>query len=266
MPEATPFSTNGVYNGFPSCFEKVDVSEFEYWTTFSGFNKDSAGSPTQSQIDQSIQLAGKLFWNLYRVTCDIGFVNNEFFDTITEVIINGGDATGFDPEPDPIQPNERVCEGVLTRGGNTSPYLADVNLSQGGSSTTAGFARMYDGDTANEANFVGIGSGKIDWAGGVSRGYDLAPIAMWIIDLFIDPMSFLGGYSNDEVASGNTYEYTYVELEGIHFLWLGSIRDDSQLGPGFTTHIDSATLRAWLEDDGVVTDQAQITGLEFYTY
>ena len=232
MPVAIPFSTNGAYNGFPSCFQKVDVSAFDKWTTFSGFNKDSVGSPTQSQIDQSIQLAGKLFWNLYRVTCETGDVSIPS-SILSEVIVSGWDAFSLEPEPDPIEPVGRVCEGSITRGGGEQ-ILADVGLGLGGQFTTAAFARFYNGDTTDEANFVGIGSGKIDWADGVTRGFDLAPIAMWIIDLLlenVDPQSFLGGYSNDDIGSGNgyTYEYTYVERDGINFLWLGSIVDDSLL-------------------------------------
>jgi hypothetical protein len=270
MPVAQPFTTDGVYNGFPSCFPKVDVSVFAKWTTFSGYNKDDSDAltaVTQAQIDQSLQLAGKLFWNLYRVTCDTGNVSIPA-SILSEVIVSGWDAFSLEPEPDPIEPVGRICEGVITRGGDLQPILADVGLGQGGPFTTAAFARFYDGDTTDEDNYVGIGSGQIDWADGVSRGYDLAPIAMWVIDLVIDPQSFLGGYSNDDIGIGNgyTYEYTYVEREGIHFLWLGAIVDDSVLGPGVVTQVDSETLRAWLENSGDVEDQAQITGLDFYTY
>jgi hypothetical protein len=266
MPEAKPFSTNGAYNGFPSCFQKVDVSEFDYWTTFSGHNKDSVGSPSQSSIDRSVQLAGKLFWNLYRVTCSVGLADDPS-TLVEQVTVSGWDAFSLEPEPDPIEPSGRVCEGPITRGGDLQPVLADVSLGQGGQFTTAAFSRMYDGDTSDETKFVGIGSAQIEWADGVARSFDLAPIAMWLIDLLIDPTSLLGGFSDDElIGAGMTYEYAYIEREGVHFVWLGAIVDDSSLGAGVTTQVDSATLRAWLTDGGVVKEQAQITGLDFYTY
>lgn len=257
MPVATPFSTYGVYNGLPDCLPSVDVSGFDFWTTASGYNKDSVGEPTQSQIDQSIQLAGKLFWNLYRITCATGQVSIPS-SILDEVIVSGWDAPELEPEPDPIEPEKRVCSGSLTRGGDLFPILADVDLT-----LERGFARMYDGDTADEGNFIGYGSGLIDWN---NIDDEIAPIAQWVIDLFIDPQSHLGGYSNDDVGSGRLYEYTYIEREGIHFLWLGVIDDASTLGPNVESFIDSDNLRVWLEVDEVVEDQAQITGLEFYTY
>tara|TARA_R110002167_G_C12594258_1_gene644525 strand:+ start:438 stop:1226 length:789 start_codon:yes stop_codon:yes gene_type:complete len=262
MPTADKFSTNGVYNGLSGCVPKVDVSGFDYWTTASGYNKDSVGAVTQEQIEQSLHKIGLLYWNMHRVTCATGNVSIPI-SMLTDVIVSGWDAPNEVTEPDPIQPSERVCSGSLTRGGDTLPNLADVDLR-----LASGFARFYKGEVTDEANFIGYGLGLIDWAGGVSSGSDLAPFAMWVIDFFVDPQSLLGGYSNDDIGSGNgrTYEYTYVERDGIHMLWLGAIVEDSTLDPSVVTQVKSETLRAWLEDGGVVQEQAQITGFEFYTY
>jgi len=254
MPTADTFTTLGVFNGFPSCVAKVDVSSYDKWTTLGGFNKDSGGVPTSAQVRDSHKIAVRLYWNLYRVTCETGDVSVPS-SILSEVIVSGWDAPNEAQEPEPIQPNERGCSGSLTRGGDLLPILADVDLR-----LSTGIVRMY-----NKSNFVGYGLGLIDWDNAV-QGEDLAPIAQWVIDVFVDPQSLLGGYSNDDVSSGILYEYTYVVRDGIHMLWLGSILLDSELSPGLTTHIDSATLRAWLEDGGSPSSQAQITGLEFYTY
>ena len=259
MPTADKFSSNGLYNGLSGCVPKVDVSGFDYWTTASGYKKDSSGQVTQDQIDQSLHKIGLLYWNLYRVTCATGNASIPS-SLLTEVIVSGWNAPSFDPEPDPIQPNERVCSGSLTRGGDTLPNLGDIDLR-----LASGFSRMYKGDTTDEENFIGYGLSQIDWADFTSGGAS-PTIAQWVVDLFIDPQSLLGGYANDDVGSGRTYEYAYVEREGVNMLWLGVINDGSTLGPGVTTHVDAETLRAWLVNGGVDQEQAQITSLELWEY
>ena len=175
---------------------------------------------------------------------------------VTEVIVSGWDAVAFPPEPqpDPIEPEQRVCKGVLTRGGDTFPNLADVDTRLENS-----IVRMYNGDEGDEENFVGYGLGKINWLNPID---DLAPIATWVIDLAYDAQSRLGGYSNDDIT-GWKYEYTYVEVDGIHCLWLGVIANDS---PPSLTYLDSANLRAWGEADGEIETEARIIGLDFWDY
>jgi hypothetical protein len=262
MPIAYPFSTLGKLNGLPGCVPKVDVSGFDYWITASGYSKDDFDASTvvtQEQIDQSLHKIGRLFWNLYRVTCATGNVSIPS-SMLNEVIVSGWDAP-IDPiQPDPIQPSERVCSGSLTRGGDTLPNLADVDLR-----LASGFARFYKGDVTDEANFIGYGLSEIDWADFTSGG-ESPTIAQWVVDLFIDPQLLLGGYANDTVGGGREKEFAYVERNGIHMLWLGVILDNSTLGPGVTTHVDSETLRVWLENGGVTYEQAQITGFEFWEY
>jgi hypothetical protein len=251
MPEAESFSTRGVFNGFPSCLKKVDVSEFDYWTTFSGYNKDSGGSPSQASIDQSLQLAGKMFWNLYRVTCNIGSSNFPD-DYITEIIVNGVDEHSDPqppPPPPPIEPKDRVCGGVWSTPGNTEPNLATLDLSE------TGFVRMYDGDTI-EANFVGYGSRILDWTDLLG---DQAQINTGFIDLLNDPQSMLGGYGNDPEPFGYTSEFAYIQRGGIHFLWYGVVFGDVNV------FVDSDTLRAWAELNGNIEAEAQILDFEFWT-
>ena len=259
MSVAYPFSTLGKLNGLPGCVPKVDVSGFDYWTTASGYNKDSVGAVTQEQIEQSLHKIGLLYWNMHRVTCATGNVSIPI-SMLTEVIVSGWDAPNEVTEPDPIQPSERVCSGSLTRGGDTLPNLADVDLR-----LASGFSRFYKGDVTDEANFIGYGLSEINWSDYTSGG-DSPTIAQWLIDVFIDPQSLLGGYANDTVGGGREKDFSYVERGGMHMLWLGVILDSSTLGPGVTTHVDSETFRVWLEDGGVVQEQAQITGFEFWEY
>ncbi len=250
MPVAQPFTTNGVYNGFPSCFPKVDVSEFDFWTTFSGYNKDSGGEPTQKQIDQSETLAGKLFYSLEKVTTATGDV-----DLLgIEMVVNGEDLDFGDPIPPSIEPEDRSCGGSLSsQGEEFDPYFGRIDQI-----LISGFARMYDGDTAEEGNFIGYGSGLLDWL-------DVAPIETNAFDGFVvDSFSGLGGYSEGEEFSGRDSVYAYTEIEGIHFLWAGIANDSSTTG--FDTVIDEEELSATILNGATIYQQAQITGLEFWTY
>lgn len=255
MPQALPFNTLGAGNGFPSCVPKVDVSGYDHWTTFSGHTKTIGGIPNQASIDASLVAGMKLFWNLYRVTLATGHLD---FPLLEEVIVSGWDALTEPSEPPPIEPKGRVCGGSLTRGGNTAPNLGDVDLR-----LATGFSRMYNGVTSNEANFIGYGGGVISTA---SSFDPTATIATWYIPVGGDPASHLGGYSTDDFSAGITYEYDYVVIEGVNFLWLGRV-DSSDGDPDTEEFVDSATLRAWMRYIPTdTTEQAQILDLEFYTY
>ena len=151
MPEARPFSTNGVYNGLSGCPPSVDVSGFDYWTTASGYNKDSVGSPTQSQIDQSLHNVGKLFWNLHKVNVDTFYDTN----TLTEQFVTGIENGGVD---DAIQPDERVCGGSLSTDNVDEFAIGQIDLLQ-----TSGMVRMYNGATTDETKFIGYGFGLVDF-------------------------------------------------------------------------------------------------------
>ena len=66
MPIATPFNA-GKGNGFPFCISTLDVNDrgdgqpYEFWITLGGTQKGS--SPTQTEIDLSLENAMKIFWN-----------------------------------------------------------------------------------------------------------------------------------------------------------------------------------------------------------
>ena len=89
MPEVAPFTFEGLYDGFPVVFlpthqarnkmypftDDTDVSDYDYWTTFSGVNKENVGSLSpeqlQAKIAESHELACAWFWNLYKVNVDV---------------------------------------------------------------------------------------------------------------------------------------------------------------------------------------------------
>jgi len=240
MPTADKFSTNGAYNGFPSCFDKVDVSEFDFWITASGYNKDdSAQAPTQAQIDQSLQAAGKLFWNLHKVTLDTFYDEWSFSELSIE------------------EPNKRICgdgsRGEVKTDLNTFVKVI-VDLSQ-----TSGIQRFYNGATTDEANFIGYGFGLIDLEAGIYQADSTISTSADDLDV-THSLVWLGGYGMD-YDTGHTDVYEYVERGGIHFLFAGHAQ-------GSWAEVDAETLMAKtsnFQNDAIYT-KAQITGLEFWTY
>jgi len=245
MPVAEPFTTNGVYNGFPSCFEKVDISGFDFWTTASGFNKNSVGSPSAVSIQQSLTMVGKLFWNLHKVDVDT------FFDTsiLSEQFVTGEENGG---EDDAIEPGERVCGGSLSTD-EVFPFIeGQIDLRQ-----TSGMVRMYNGATTDEEKFIGYGFGLIDFENGAETTIETSSNDGLVVNSLVQ----LGGYSTNYTTS-ETEVYEYVERDGIHFLFFGHAG-----GAGVATEeVTAATLTAETKNGGATVTKAQITGLEFWTY
>ena len=246
MPVAYPFSTLGKLNGLPGCVPKVDVSGFNYWTTASGYNKDSVGAVTQEQIDQSLHKIGRLFWNLHKVNVDT------FYDTSS---LSGQFVTGIANgiSSDTIQPRERVCEGSLSTDDVDGRALGQIDLR-----LPSGMVRMYNGATT-EANFIGYGFNLIDFENGTSS----------TIETFADDgvaansLVQLGGYSMNYTTS-ETEVYEYVQRGGIHFLFFGHA-GVAGIG-GYTEEVTAATLTAETKNAGVTVTKAQIISLDFWEY
>ena len=244
MPTADKFSTNGVYNGFPSCFQKVDIRGFDFWITASGYNKDdSAQAPTQAQIDQSLQAAGKLFWNLHKVNVDTFYDEWSLSEQFVTGIDNGVVA-------DAIEPRERVCGGSLSINLDIDRNIPIIR----GEISTTDIHRFYNGATTDETNFIGYGFGLIDLEAGISQAS--STIATSADDLDVThSLVWLGGYGMD-YDTGHTDVYEYVERGGIHFLFAGHAQ-------GSWEDVDAETLMAKtsnFQNDAIYT-KAQITGL-----
>jgi len=244
MPVAYPFSTLGKLNGLPGCVPKVNVSNFDYWTTASGYNKDdfdASTAVTQEQIDQSLHKIGRLFWNLYRL--EIGTYDPQYDpdQLVTEVIIKG-DGLGA------IQPRERVCSGSLSEEGpQYFSARADLQLQ-------SGFTRLYKGDTTDEANFIGYGLGLIDWVNG-------SPLETYLSEgVAADFYVALGGYKAEETGTSRTHHYSYIEMNGIYMVFYGFV---ANINAGETPQfIDNPPTARYEEFDF----KAEITSLEMWEY
>ena len=248
MPIAYPFSTLGKLNGLPGCVPKVDISNFDHWTTASGYNKDSEGAVTQEQIDHSLQKIGRLYWNLHKVNVDTSYGTSAISEQFVTGIADGMSS-------DAIQPRERVC------GGSLSTFSTDnvdgrasgqIDLLQ-----PSGMVRMYNGATT-EANFIGYGFGLIDY------NYVINGTIMTAAnnDLFVDNVFVaLGGYgSGENNSSAPARAFEYVIVDGLHFLFFG-LADSS--GSLELEVVNPSTLTASILG---IQMKAQVTGIEFWSY
>jgi hypothetical protein len=274
MPETDKFTAIGAFNGFPasSCIERIDVTDFDRWTTFSGFKKEATEDVTNLQISESLRLAGKMYWNLYKLKTDT--INPDVTAEIPDVEITGQhwDIFNGDPQPDAVEPLDRVCTLSNT-------YITDdVVLSSVASSLASNIVRMYLGDIDDEDNFIGHGMGLVtfgDFSIPVNQGVVPIITASGIFgtvnEVVIEVV--LGGHGN-ELLDPESYlvlGYDYVAViddteeiaDPIHFVFMGkSVKD---VGEQIVGVVDPSELSA-VATQFTSVYRAKIDGFEFYTY
>ena len=246
MPTADKFVALGVGNGFPSCLYKTDVSNFDHWTTLSGFNKDSGGSPTDQQITESYILAMKLFWNVFEATAPSTASTAGNSAGVTSVDTS---SSTFDKPEDRVCADSSIVISDFNQGGNTNSLVKlIVTLPR----------RMYNGATTQEANFIGYGAyTTVSTSGGAagragsevlisSTGYD---------------------YSN---TSTRSYDTGYTTVGDMHFVATCSARvspGDASDGRTITVDASVPSASATLTTETVTYQaESEITELDFYTY
>lgn len=241
MPVAQPFYASGAGNGFPTCLPKIDVTDrgdglpYDYWTTLSGVNKDN---PTTSDalIAESLVLASRLYWFGYSV----GLVNTAT-DGVVSTSLDSMDLSG---QPS-SEPKDRLCTTELEK-----PDEVDRN---GLVASQAGFSmrlptRLYNGETTDEANFVGYGVAipgfLFDFAW--TSAETASTFASVQIQSAIENASEGGLFGNLDCA--------YVELDGMHFVC-----------GAYAIGITSPETLSASESRFGQTSSVQITSLGFYT-
>jgi hypothetical protein len=255
MPVAVKFKSRGTGNGFPECVDKLDVSSYDYWTTFSGWSEasepvDDAAKTTS--IFESRDLAMKMFWNMYALNADAesNWDSESSFITESHINVNGGNATetscvtcydGADGSYSNPEPIDRVCSGgfrarLRTRGSGAAfdnqVYLAfwprDI-------------WRMYDGDENNEANFVGYGARF--FVGEVS-GNPGGLLSKLTLQGCADDPGFI------------THEVGYCEISGFHLVCVAQ----------GTTSRDPTVPSASSDSGSGFSSSVTINSFEFFTY
>jgi hypothetical protein len=184
MPIATKFEAEGVDNGFPHCLPKVDVSSYDYWTTLSGYNKNATEAPTDQQIYESKRLASAWYWNLDKVNLEAAANDDDFYGAPGNepyyTISSESHATtyadyGYSAGVISHTPRDRICLDQ-DYGVTEDPTLASDKYwliyrdswfpAEDGPYIfspiktlldTRNVARLYNGVTTDEANFVGYG-------------------------------------------------------------------------------------------------------------
>lgn len=191
MPTVASFAAQADFSGFPLIYniddgtidevpgsEKKDVSGFTKWTTLSGFNKDSAGSPSPEQVAQSYRLAVAWHWNVYKLNIDVSVTGTAGSDSFSQLNTRDhardgyGASISYDPtdlariaphvndlfiiDDEPVA--GQFYEAFRGAYGGSGPAVnvrmypivtAPIALAE--------VVRMYDGSTLDEDNFVGYG-------------------------------------------------------------------------------------------------------------
>lgn len=265
MPTATPFKALGAGNGFRSCIYKVNVSNYDYWTTFSGVNKNN---PTTSDalIQESLALAMKLYWNLS------GFRANTFYNTTYGVDTSVSSATigVYDEVGSAIEPVSRVCNPNTSLTSGTIASTSDPNGSRLLNSQlkgVLGIVRMYNGDVGDEGNFIGYGAGEAT-PYHTSTTYPFYFVGSYAGTGRLGAGCYvtLGGYMDEQPVTAFTQKYEYVVVEGsFHFACAAGASNFYETPTVIPSSL-LASVSFQYNNGSIESSQAHITGFDFYTY
>jgi hypothetical protein len=284
MPVAEKFKALGAGNGFPYCLPKVNVLDFTKWTTLSGFNNESGGTPTQTQIDNSFALALKLFWNLNGITFDVVETHTLVPSNNYSVTVEIDGSTAVDNSPltyeedgtsitwanlggDTVKENQEPKERVSYRSGSIYKSMYRANEGYNDYSCSLQYlriVRMYDGVTTNEDNFVGYGVRSFASGGGQIYGDE------WHLDL-----SCFG--SGDPLTDFCLVKYVVIEgiplvATFIRYYTPYPISDDPSYTVTLTSNSTSVIGNAsysFVDGQGetqTIIDELKYSNLNFYTY
>ena len=218
MPTADKFTFIADDYG-ASGLSRTDVSGKDAWTTLSGFNKNSVGAPTESQLNESKRLAWKLF--LLNYSCTLTASATDTFNLFPNAVISGinvDDDIIADGNQTPLSiadPQKRLAyqESGSKKVVNNTTNIVEAYF---GASRPR---RLYNGDITDEANFVGYGSGG-------ARSYALSQGGQSEVNL----TSFVTDFKVPS-NSNRIWDYAYVNFEGFHFVCeAGAFRGSSEGG------------------------------------
>lgn len=252
MPTADTFTALGRGNGFPFCLETTDVTDYDYWTTLSGVNKDNVEGFSPSEIDakiqESLRLAMKLYWNTNQLLASYSY--------FTSTVTNSLEADSLSP---PSTPQSRICPVTFYFPNLEKPTFIQCDLNI--------YRYEYEG------NFVGFNvrpmyglSARFTplYAG---RGYSVSGAAnIWAF----------GALENlIDATNSRTIESSYETIESdgdtFHFFAVGLSWDyDSGSGNKLESEFDleNFSVKCIVTNQGqnAGTNIAKIDGFDFYTY
>lgn len=253
MPKPTfiPFYSGTRENGMTECvtsdFLRLNVNDYDYWTTLSGVNKNNYTSPDAGDISASLRKCQELFWYFYAVQTTATAQRSD--------VDSGGEASMSEipVEGDYAQPRDRVCETSLVNLVRTYPTETPSIISCRG---VIGFRlfELYNGDISDYSNLI---------------GYSLGNLGTSIFELESN-MNFgragvkLYSVADEGSSSSFDYEHEYVSVNGFHFLCQAYATKATSVS---SNDIDATVLSAEYDfDNGSTTGYAtaQITGLDMF--
>jgi hypothetical protein len=254
MPTAQPFNALGKGNGFPFCVtNKINVSFASYdWITLGGTRKGN--TPTDAEIHTSFVNAVKIFWNTNELLCS---VESSKTSTSLPPIIYRKDSI-FNSTTDPEEPKDRACE--RDNGAYANGYSAGQNNGLISGVINLGIARMYNGDTSDENNFVGYG---------LQSGFVVQAISETESDGTGNPTGRCRVTINvsSRVIASDT---AYITLSGFPLACgVTCIAEQFESDGSVSTSSDASTASgsaSYSNDDISGSVSASITGLDLYTY
>jgi len=246
MPTATKFEAEGVDNGFMSCISKVNATDYDYWSTFSGVTGLTA---TDEEIAESRRLAMLFYWNSYKLNIlasfDDGGGNTALVESFNSVD-DAKDASSFPPiDADELSPKSRVCrrgsDGVFQKFVDAGDLF---NTEVGGSAVPSNIVALYAGSIDDYDNFIGYGLGQ-----GIGLSESNAFVILDII-----------GYVDDLSGIGYDVDYCSIPIAGTTDS-LSAVC--SAYGTGAATSAANMTATQDSPDDEITL---QMKTIENYTY
>ena len=239
MPTATSFTALGRGNGFPFCLETINVLDrgdgnaYDHWVTLGGFKKTDTGSPTQSQINTSLQKAMALFWNAHQINGLASLSSSYNVASVTN---------SRNPNTTQLQPSERIC---------LSSAFYDNN---------AIYSSTEDESNEMRLNVIPV----LLKSGNNFLGYGIKNKISAQAITFEDEFAEVGIGSIASTVFDRIYEtidYDYITLGGIDFVC--KARVGSWAYPNATA--DASNLTAY-GGTSSISHRAEIDSLDFYTY
>ena len=248
MPTATPFTALGAGNGFRGCPtgydflgdfvypSRVNVNDYNVWTTLGGYNSSSGGAVTEAQISLSRSRAMQLYWNLHQVNCSLsavaeGNTNTEYNESITNVTTT-------------IEPVDRVC-------GFTGMFELSEESGRCYLLATPYPLWLFKGDVENWDNFIGFSVGQ----------QNASELQIEFINSYALSSGANSGIQVQCAANGGTL----TALSGYPFVCTAS--GDITNQSNFSASSDnSGTTPPPGNEPFTRTSSISISGLGFYTY
>ena len=266
MPTATPFTALGRGNGFSYCPDKINVSDrgdgqpYDYWTTLDGFNKESTGVRSDSDLRNSLIAAMKFYWNLKGMNASASMVDDFMYDYL------GVSGSVGNVELDDIdEPYTRVRPFYPLAVESDTFCFNSIGIDSPG--TSLRIYRLYNGATNDESNFVGYaadhgGRGIARSSGGISSR------ASANVEL---------GCAMNDAQNPYFFEYEdidYVTLNDLHFVCRASTRLRTDPNTSNAQHTENASALTASASQTITyystayncSASASISELVFWTY